>query len=268
MGFPLSGYESWLKRIVRTDLPPEIFRQKPLRAMLALPLVLIILVGSFVLIKSFLPWYLALVLSVLLGNFYGSLFFFGHEVAHGAVVRSKLVQDVILFPAFLIFCLSPHFWRAWHNVAHHAHTNIEGHDPDNFGTIELFNRTRFSRFIHHFAPGSGSWVSYSFLFVFFTLHGQGVLWWNSQQIDFPSLRKTRAAVETFLMIGFWIVLSVLVGLRATLFVVLIPMVVANAVIMSYIVTNHLLRPLTGVRDTLSTTMSVSTLARNAANPNS
>ncbi|HEX8141973.1 MAG TPA: fatty acid desaturase [Pyrinomonadaceae bacterium] len=258
MGVPVSDYERWLKKAIRAELPADAFRKRPLRAMITLPLLLAIVGGSFAVVRFSLPWYVALIISVLLGSLYGSLFFFGHEIAHGAVIQSKRWQDFILFPAFLIFCLSPHFWRAWHNMAHHAHTNVAGYDPDNFGTIELFNGTRFARLINVFAPGSGCWPSFFFLFLFFTLHAQGVLWWNSQRIPFPQLSKRRAALETFPMIAFWIALSFTVGLKAALFVVLIPMFSANAVIMSYIVTNHLMRPLTSVQDTLSTTMSVST----------
>jgi fatty acid desaturase len=257
MSVPISDNERRLKQTVRADLPADAFRKRPLRLMLSLPLLLVILGLNFAIIGLSPPWYVALLLSLLLGNLYGSLFFFGHEIAHGAVVQSKRLQDVILFPAFLIFCLSPHFWRAWHNIAHHTHTNVEGCDPDNFGTIELFNRTRFARLINLFAPGSG-WLSLLFLPLFFTLHSQGVLWWNSQRIAFPQLSRKRAGVETFLMMFFWVAVCLLVGLKAALFVVLIPMLAANTVIMSYIVTNHLMRPLTDVQDTLSTTMSVST----------
>jgi fatty acid desaturase len=259
MGIQISDYERWLKKEVKSDLPSNAFCKKPLRALISIPFLILIIIANLMLIKLSLPWYFSLSLSVLLGNLYGSFFFFGHEVAHGVVFRSKHKQDLILFPAFLIFCLSPHFWRSWHNTVHHTHTNVEGYDPDNFGTLDLFKSSRYSRVIHRFAPGSQYLTSFIFIFIFFTLHAQGVLWRSTKRIYFPNFHKRRAVIETFLMIIFWVAFGFSIGLVNTLFVILIPMLTANGVIMSYIVTNHLMRPLTNVQDTLTTSMSVTTL---------
>jgi fatty acid desaturase len=50
-----------------------------------------------------------------------------------------------------------------------------------------------------------------------------------------------------------------VGPRGALLIIVIPMLLANVIVMAYITTNHMLRPLSQVPDCLATTMSVTTL---------
>src|SRR5262249_12079172 len=198
------------------------------------------------------PWYAALVVSVGLGSLYVSLFFFGHEVAHGAVCRSRRVQGAVLYVTGLIYCISPHLWMIWHNHAHHAHTNMPDHDPDTFGTVSQFRQRRFSQFFGRCAPGSGHWLSVLYLPTFFTLHSQGVLWVNSFQASFRRLNRRRAILDSVGMAAVWLALGVSVGLRGTLFVIVIPMLTTNAIMMSYVVTNHMLRRLAAGPDSVNT----------------
>jgi fatty acid desaturase len=64
--------------------------------------------------------------------------------------------------------------------------------------------------------------------------------------------------ESALMAAGWAGLGWMLGGTAALLVIVIPMLVANGIIMSYIVTNHLLRPLDDHADPLASSMSVST----------
>lgn len=247
-----------LRRAIREALPPGALRPRPRRTLFFVPLVAAIVGGSAALALVPLPWWAALPASLAVGGLYGSLFFFGHELAHGAMTRSRRLQDLLLYVAFLVYCLSPHLWRVWHHVAHHAHTNLEDRDPDNFGTYREFLEVPATRFLARFAPGSGQPWSFVYLFTFFTLHTQGVLWMKSGRPDFRSLDRRRAAVETAAMALFWIALGVALGPRGALWVVVVPMLGANFTILSYIVTNHMMRPLTDEPDVLATTMSVTT----------
>jgi fatty acid desaturase len=72
------------------------------------------------------------------------------------------------------------------------------------------------------------------------------------------LNRKRVLIDFVLMASFWIGISIIVGLRAAIFIVAIPMLMANFVVLSYVVTNHMLRPLSSEIDTLSTTLSVTT----------
>jgi fatty acid desaturase len=254
--------EQTLRARIRADLPAEAFLPQPMRSLLVVPLVGAIAAGSLALAVLPLPWYVALLGSLLLGNLYGSLMFLGHEIGHGATVRSQRLQDLCLYLAGAVFCLSPHLWRVWHNQVHHPHTNVARRDPDTFGTLEEFaHATPRTRFFVKFAPGSGHWLSALYLVSFFTVQAQGVLWRRSRSLPgFGRLRRRRAALDSALMAALWVLVCVLAGPRGALFVVLLPMLAANAVVMAYVSTNHMLRPLTETRDILGTTMSVSTCA--------
>ncbi len=248
-----------LRDRIRPDLPADAFALHPWRLLLGLPLVAAIAGGSVAVVVAPLPWYAALVLSVGIGVLYASLFFFGHEVGHGAVIRSRGGRTAVLYVSCLVYMLSPHLWQIWHNHAHHGHTNMAEHDPDTFGTLEQFSRNRYSQLLARFAPGSGHWLSALYLPTFFTLHSHGVLWLFSFGPAFRHLDRRRAIRDSALMALFWIGVALWAGPRGSLFAIVVPMVTVNVVMMSYVVTNHMLRPLADGPDSLSTTMSVSTL---------
>jgi len=248
-----------LRDRIRTDLPAAAFDLHPWRLLLGVPLVVAIAGGSVAVVTAPLPWYAALVASIGLGVLYASLFFFGHEVGHGAVIRSRRGRAAVLYVTCLIYGLSPHLWLIWHNHAHHGHTNMADHDPDTFGTLEQFSRNRYSQLLARFAPGSGHWLSALYLPLFFTLQSHGVLWLFSSGPAFRHLDRRRAVRDSALMALFWIVMAVWAGPRGALFAIVLPMLTVNTVMMSYVVTNHMLRPLAEGPDSLSTTMSVSTL---------
>lgn len=253
--------EHELRMLIRAELPESVFRRQPLRALYVIPLVLAILIGSYFLAVTPLVWPIALLGAMFLGNLYASLMVIGHEILHGATVRSHKVQDLCFYFSGLIFCLSPHLWRIWHGQVHHPHTNIKGEDPDSLGTLEEYiTGSAVYRFSIKLIPGSGHWLSYFSLFFFFTLQTQMVLWHSSKRIaGFKHLHRRRAVWESVAMMIIWLALAILLGLRGTIFVIVIPMLAANFIMSAYIITNHMLRPLTDRRDTLTTTISVATL---------
>src|SRR5262249_43233933 len=97
------------------------------------------------------------------------------------------------------------------------------------------------------------------LFIAFTVHGQTVLWVHSRRRRFAAFQWTRALIETALVAAWWIALGLAIGPRGALLIIVVPMLLANAVVMAYITTNHMLRPLTEQPDCLATSMSVTTL---------
>jgi fatty acid desaturase len=248
-----------LRAAVRSQLPSKVFRRQPWRIVYAAGLLGVIVACGWLALRT--PWYLALPLALLAGHCYATLMFFGHEVAHGAVVGARWLQDLVLYCCCAPFCLSPRLWRLWHNGVHHGHANVDIRDPDHFGMIPRYESAGFwRRFIIHNAPGSGRLISLLYPFVFFTGHCQGVLWVESVGADeFRSLRRGRAKLDSMLMLAGWIALGILTGWRGALYLIAVPMLVANFILMSYIFTNHLLRPLTETPSSLDHTMSVRTL---------
>jgi fatty acid desaturase len=246
---------------IRAALPLDAFQSDPLRALWIAPLIVAISMTTVALVVLAPPWYVGLPLSFVLGNLYGSMMFFGHELAHGGMIRKRWPQELLLYPCCAIFCLSPHLWRVWHHASHHAFTNRPDKDSDNFGSLETFlNSNSLARALIRFAPGSRSLLSCFFWISWFTLHAQFVLWYSSRHLPgYAGLRRLRAALDSFLMAAFWLLLSVEIGWEVSLFAIWIPMLIANLVVLAYVATNHMVRPLSDWSDTLRTTMGVTTI---------
>lgn len=244
-------------REVRPHLPPELFRPTPTR-LLWLPLHLgIIVAAAFLVVRGAQPWYVDLLCALVAGHSWGCLGFLAHEALHHALVRKSWLEKIVGGVGFLPYGLSPTLWVAWHNQAHHGHTGKPVADPDGFGTLGFWQKSSVVRALEKVAPGSGSKRSAAFLFIWFSLHSALVLLFHSQRNGYYA-RVSRGAVyaETAAMIAFWGVVFALVGPGSFLFVYVVPVLVANAVVMSYIATNHFLNPLTEVNDPLANTLSV------------
>jgi len=109
-------------------------------------------------------------------------------------------------------------------------------------------------------PGSGGALSALFPFIWFSVQGQIVLWYLSTRMPgFERLDRKRAKRELGSMVLGWLGLAVVVGFDRAAIAILAPMAIGNCVLMSYIVTNHLLRPLVKESDPLRSAMSVQTL---------
>jgi fatty acid desaturase len=247
-----------LTQRLQAELPKEAFRPQPWRAWLAVPLVLIIAFCLWTLLTNALPWYAALPLALLLGNAYGILGFLAHETLHGAVTKTRWIQNSIGYLAFAPFCFTPTLWRVWHNQVHHVHTNEPDIDPDSYGTLTRFQKVPLAKFQFKTGIGSGNLLTAFFFFYRFTYHAQIVLWVISRKYAklFHALPRKRAVVESFLLFAFWIGLAVWAGPWGALFGVVIPIAVGNCILMSYIATNHFLRPLADVDEPVDNSMSV------------
>ena len=145
-----------------------------------------------------------------------------------------------------IFVVSSHLWRHWHNRLHHGRTNVPGVDPDRYDLIEELEQLPavVRWFTTRFAPGSGHWLSAFYPFVTFTIQGQAVLWLYSRRRPSPGFTWLRAVAETAVVAASWIGLGVAIGPGGALLIIVAPMLLANAIVMAYITTNHMLRPLT------------------------
>jgi fatty acid desaturase len=244
-------------REVRRHLPAAVFQRTPVR-LLWLPLhVGIIMAAALYVVMAAPPWYVAALCAVIAGHSWGCLGFLAHEAQHHALVKSRVVEQLVGYCGFGIYCLSPTLWTAWHNQAHHGNTGKPVADPDGFGTLGFWEKSAVVRALEKFAPGSGSKRSAAFLCIWFSLHSALVLLFHSQRNDYYA-RVSRRVVyaESAAMLAFWITVGLLVGPWSFLFIYVLPVLVANAIVMSYIATNHFLNPLTEVNDPLANTLSV------------
>jgi fatty acid desaturase len=196
---------------------------------------------------------------LVVGNAYASMLLLAHEVMHGAVVRSPRYQRALAWLGFAPFLISPTLWRVWHNEVHHGRTNEPDRDPDIFAGEAMHASSPTTRWVLRFVPGSGGASSVLFPFVWFCAHGQIVLWFLSRRMPgFARLRRRRAELEAGAMALGWLGLAFAIGLSRAAVAILAPMAVGNCFLMSYIATNHLLRPLVTEPDPLRSSMSVRT----------
>jgi fatty acid desaturase len=262
---------SALRQLLRRELSSEAFRRSPERIIVAVAITAAIAATSFLLAFQLAPPLLGPLLSVICGGLYASLFFLGHEAGHGSILKSRSGRHVLMGIAFAVFLLSPTLWLTWHNRVHHSHANSSYRDPDNFGDDEthLYGAPRRTlpgalhrmliRTVLALTPGQGKWFTLFYMPVWFTIHAQVVLWLKSREGGgFASLDRPQAISETCLMAALWISLGFHLDAWRVMLVILMPMAVANTIIMSYIMTNHLLRPLSEDPDPLTTSLSVRT----------
>jgi fatty acid desaturase len=244
-------------RELRPLLPPDVFGAAPAR-LLWLPVHLGVILGMAAwVVVGRTPWYLSLAAAVIAGHSWACLGFLAHETLHHAVVKSRAVERLVGCVGFLPYALSPTLWTAWHNQAHHGNTGKPVADPDGYGTLGFWRKNAVVRALETIAPGSGYRRSAVFLFVWFSIHSLLVLVFHSRRNGYYDRASRRVVhAEAAGMLAFWIGVLAYVGPHAFVFVWLVPTLVANAIVMSYIATNHFLNPLTETNDPLANTLSV------------
>jgi fatty acid desaturase len=244
-------------REVRPLLPKGAFAPAYSRALWLPVHYTIIAVLAWAMATGHVPWFLWPVASLVIGCCMGGVTFVGHESLHGGVVRGRALIRVVGWLGFLPFAVSPQLWVAWHNRVHHNHCGQPGVDTDVYPTLAEYKSKRSSQWIaDHFALGRRRLAGVACLLFGFT--GQSV------QILFGArssglLRKNlhrRAIIETLMGVAVWTAVGFLVGPLVFVFAYVLPLIVANTIVMSFIMTNHNLSPLSPVNDPLVNSLSV------------
>lgn len=251
---PISAYARELKSV----LPSDAFAPATTR-LVWLPIHLaVIALATVAIALGWVPLYVAAVLSLVIGMSFAGLTFLAHETMHGSVVRQRNLRHAVGWLCFLPFVISPRLWVAWHNRVHHGHANEPGIDPDANPTLAEYRASRKVRTVtDHFALGRKNPTGVIGLLVGFTGQSAAVLAFAGRA--YLTRRDYRSAVlETALGVAVWTIVLALVGPLAFLFTFVIPLIVANVIVMSFIFTNHGLSPVTRVNDPLANSLSVTT----------
>jgi fatty acid desaturase len=254
-GTPLFPQATYVHEIKPT-LPAAAF--KPARSrVLWIPVHLAVIVTAMLAIaRGWVPWPVVPVMSLVIGLSFACLTFVAHEAMHGGVVRGKRTKYAIAWLGFLHFGLSPRLWAAWHDRVHHANANLP-HDPDMYPTLAEYrasSRIRF--FVDAFSLGCRRWRGGLSLVLGFTVQSAHQLI-ASERRGFLTQRQRRLAIaETMLAIAIWGTLAAVVGFVPFWFMFVMPHVVANIVVMAFILTNHALSPKVAINDPLITGLSV------------
>ena len=244
-------------RQVRPLLPQAAFTPARSRALWVPAHYGIIALLAWALASGRVPWPAWPLVSIVIGCCMAGVTFVAHEALHGGVVRGRTPIRLIGWLGFLPFCISPQLWMAWHNRIHHNHCGQPGVDPDVYPTLAEYRTQRRARIMaDHFGPGRRRLGGISSLLLGLTGQSLQVLIRARKAGILPRHLHRRAIAESLAAAAVWAAVAWLVGAGAFVFVYLIPLVIANTVVMAFILTNHNLSPLSPVNDPLVNSLSV------------
>lgn len=244
-------------RAVSKELPKEIFKRQPARLLYAF----LFFGGAAAIIFSIMNYELhfvaKLALSMCMGVLIAGGTFLGHEISHGAIVKGKKLQDFLGFFAFAPFLISPTYWRFWHNNLHHGNTQLLYKDPDAFPTKMIWKRSKFMKWAFPKTPGSGTVASYFYFFYWFSF--QAVL--NQVYMRFGNkmwdkMDHKKVTMEFTLTLSVALIYMGFIGVENWIWLAVIPFMIQNYTVMSYISTNHNLSPYTKINDPLMNSLTV------------
>ncbi len=251
---PLSAYV----RDLKSQLPPDAFHPARSRLLLVPIYAAVAVAAMFAVGTGWLPWFLWPVASIVIAACFACLTFIAHEALHGGISRNKTVKHLVGFLGFLPFTVSPRLWTAWHDRVHHANANLE-HDPDAYPTLAEYEASAAVRFATDtFSLGGRRWRGMLSLVLGFTVQSVNQLL-TARRTGTLSPRLHRIAIaETLAGVAVWTAVAIAVGFVPFLFVFVIPLLVANVCVMSFILTNHSLSPRIEINDPLVSGLSVTT----------
>lgn len=247
---------------LRKTLPQHVFAPRPAR-LGWLSLHLSVVVGAWTWAVSgalglvHMPVFVPPLLVVPVGMSMAGLAFVAHEVLHGSVVRGARLKWWIGQVAWAPFCLSADLWMAWHNRAHHPHTNVVSKDPDAYPDEGNYLSNRWARWsVELGAPGNHRFRGLITLLVGFSVQSLQVLLTARQKGLVTPRAQRKVWLHTAVLACFWLAMMFMVGLVTALCLYFLSLMIANAIVMAYIVTNHSLHRGVDADDPLATTLTV------------
>ncbi len=250
--YPLSHYVRELK----AELAPAAFRPARSRLLL-IPLHLAIIVTATLAVAlGWVPWPVFPVMGLVIGIGFACLTFVAHEGLHGGIVRGKLAKHLVGLLGFMPFMVSPRLWVAWHDRVHHANANMP-EDPDMYPSLTEYRANSQIRvFVDLFSLGNRRWRGVFSLILGFTVQSAHQLIVSEKRGFLSADQRRKAIAETLLGLAVWGTLAALVGFVPFLFVYVMPLLIANVIVMAFILTNHSLSPLIPINDPLVSGLSV------------
>lgn len=219
----------------------------------------VIVVAILAIAERWIVWWAIPALSPVIAFAFAGLMFLGHEVMHGAIVRGRRARLLVGGVCFAPLVVSPHLWTIWHNRMHHAHANHLDLDPDMYPSLARYRSNAAARFaIDHFAPAGRRWRGLTSLVIGFTVQSLEILIGARAQLRISAREHRYAIVETITVVALWSAVAVATGALGFVFAFVLPLLIANAIVMAFILTNHTLCPANDTNDPLLGALSVTT----------
>jgi fatty acid desaturase len=244
----------WYAARISPNLPKKAFKPVPTRLLGGLAYLLLTVSGILAIGLFDLPVWLKLIISVILGGSFAALGFLGHEILHGTVVRKKWLREILGAIAFFPLSTGPKLWRKWHNLTHHVHTQDEEKDPDAWISMEQLKKQPVLRWIYRIPLKIRAAFSFCSLTFTFSLHSLRMFMQNIK--EFKRTQRIVVWIQFLLPWVTWIGLLFWLGPVKWFFAFLLPLLIANFIVMAYISTNHRLNPLVPVNDPLANSLTV------------
>lgn len=241
-------------RVLKERLPRRCFEPVPKQLIWLIPHGAIISGGIAAIALLHLHWLANVGIALLIGSSFACLALLGHNVLHGSVVRTAWLRNLVGAICFVPFNLGPRLWRRWHNVEHHGHTQDGEQDPDAMGTLDDYLNRPAVRLLYRFTPWTRGLLTFLSFTFWFSLHSFLMLCRYLRA--FRRQERPVVLLQFAVPILLWGGLLLLIGPHKFTFAYVVPVLVANFTVMSYISTNHLLNPITPQNDPLANSLTV------------
>jgi fatty acid desaturase len=201
-------------------------------------------------------WWLAPILGLVVGHSFGCLGFIAHETCHGGAIKNRTLRHLLTAIAFSPFGIGPHLWSRWHNAEHHGNTQHPELDPDRLFLVDEYKENGMLKWLYRRSLLARNIVIFGFFSMMMTQHNITMMIRFLR--DGKSSPKERAVIlfQFIAPKAFWIGLTLMLGWPVLLMGYILPLLVGNAIVISYIATNHFLNPLADESDVLATSLSV------------
>lgn len=242
---------------VMPELPKGFMKNNPARSINFVVALVIIGLGATALIQLQMTLFEKLGLSLVMGFAFTANAFLAHEALHGSMFKGKFLQDLVGFIGFAGLFNAPTFWRHEHNVMHHGNTQKLLIDPDAFPTLRIFKTSKYAQRTYKFMPGSNTLRSLFYFFYWFTFHNlMAQTYFRFRNNTYKGVNHTRCTVELLGQTALVVAYGWVLGPENLVWGMLIPFLMMNYTLMSYISTNHNFLPLVRGNDPLKCSLSV------------
>ncbi|MBC8065268.1 MAG: fatty acid desaturase [Chlorobia bacterium] len=251
---PAEAYPRY-RQILRRELP-EHYLKPDNHHLIWFAFHAIVISGALWLMSAYFRWWLAPFLGLAIGHSVGCLGFIGHEICHGGAIKNKKLRHLLAGIAFSPYGIGPYLWNRWHNSSHHGHTQSAELDPDRLFLISEYQENPVLKWLYRMSPKARNFVIFSFFSLMMTQHNITMI---LSYLKDPKSSKRDKAVILFQFIlpkAVWITVTALLGWEILLLGYVLPLLIGNAIVISYISTNHFLNPLADENDVLASSLSV------------